>query len=179
LKQPLLALALAASCLAPAAGFAQQRNTFTPEIDNFSCAPPYGPVANVAPMSRQNTVEQVVAPGGRATLCLTRDSSLVLATLHCRITEGAGAASPTGGTGPQAAGAPEAAGPAMAPGGGTAGRAYGCQTGLPCAELGGFLGGARQPTPDETRTRFCMRYLNTGGGSQTVRVDFVFNYPGR
>jgi hypothetical protein len=176
LKQPLLALALAASCLAPAAGFAQQRNTFTPEIDNFSCAPPYGPVANVAPMSRQNTVEQVVAPGGSATLCLTRDSSLVLATLHCRMTEGAEAA---GGAGPQAAGAPEAGSAGAPGGGGTAGRAYGCQTGLPCAELGGFLGGARQPTPDETRTRFCMRYLNTGSGSQTVRVDFVFNYPGR
>ncbi|MFC7553209.1 hypothetical protein ACFQU7_14650 [Pseudoroseomonas wenyumeiae] len=45
-------------------------------------------------MSRQNTVEQAVAAGQTASLCLTRDSIATVSAVHCRRTEDAGAASP-------------------------------------------------------------------------------------
>jgi hypothetical protein len=196
LKRPLLTILVVASGLLPGTGFAQgQFNTFTPQVDNFSCAPPYGSANDTPPMSRQDTVEQVVRAGQTATLCLTRDSTIVLEALRCRRTEGAGEEAPaTGGGGTRRPSAPGPESTDVAPqsqsGGAASGgagirggqemtRSWTCPTGRPCFGDGGFLGGLRQTTMNPGQARFCVRYLNAGESSHTVRADFVFAYPAR
>lgn len=209
LKRPLFAILLLASGLGAGTGLAQEMNTFSPQIDNLTCAPPYGLAANTPPMSRQDTVEQTVAPGATASLCLTRDSSVTVSAIRCRRTEGMGDASPGMATpqqdteaapeqgaaagGPQGGGAapqgPAAGGqrgnaaPGGAAGGGGGGedmtKTWTCPSGTPCFGDGGFLPGTRQALMDPGRARFCIRYLNAGQTSHTVRADFVFSYPAR
>jgi hypothetical protein len=197
LKPPLLAIVLLASGLGAGTGLAQQIDTFTfvPQTDNLTCAPPYGPAANTPPMSRQDTVEQVVGAGQTASLCLTRDSSVTVSAVHCRRTESAGDTSPGMAGGPQSAeaaptgDAPAQPGPgaggqrggagAAAGGGNDMTKTWTCPSGTPCFGDGGFLPGARQALMDPGRARFCVRYLNAGQTSHIVRADFAFSYPAR
>ncbi|MFD1111692.1 hypothetical protein [Pseudoroseomonas ludipueritiae] len=180
LKRPLLAIAMLASGLGAGTGLA----------------------ANTPPMSRQDSVEQVVGAGQTASLCLTRDSSVTVSAVRCRRTEGVGDSSPGRAGAPQSveaappddAPAPQAPGGAAGPGGAGGGAAPGaapggaaedmtktwtCPSGTPCFGDGGFLPGTRQPLLDPSRARFCVRYLNAGQASHTVRADFVFSYPAR
>lgn len=211
LKRLLLPIAFLVSGLGAAPGLAQEMETFTPKIDNLVCSPPYGPAEDAPPMSRQNTVEQVVGAGQTVTLCLTRDSKVTVSRLHCRRTEGGeesspniarpqgtetapqgeAAATPQGGApaaGAQAPGAAGRRGGDAAAGGAAGGAALGgagmartwtCPSGTPCFGDGGFLPGMRQPLLDPDRARFCVRYVNAGQVSHTVRADFVFSYPAR
>lgn len=192
LKRPLLAIAMLASGLGAGTGLAQQFDTFVPQIDNLTCAPPYGPAANTPPMSRQDSVEQVVGAGQIASLCLTRDSNVTVNAVRCRRTEGAGESSPGRTGAPQSAeaappddapapqGRSDGAAPGAAPGGADdMAKTWTCPSGTPCFGDGGFLPGRRQALLDPGRARFCIRYLNAGQASQTVRADFVFSYPAR
>jgi hypothetical protein len=129
----------------------QQRSIISPEGDSFSCAPPYGPATDTPGFSRYDSVEREVAAGATANLCLMRASTVVVGGLRCRRTDSEGDFA----------------------------RSWTCPMGALCDNGGAFLGGARSQTLDAERSNFCVRYLNAGENSQTVRVDFVFSHPAR